>query len=787
MIISRIRSAFRSIFSQKYYAFINIFGLAIGLSAFILIALFVRHELSYDRYHDNVERIYRIVRNEYTCSPPPMSPTLKEAIPEIQYASRFIRSTNLLLTAGENHFTEDEYFWTDNEFFDIFSVKFIQGDPGTILKSPTDIILSESTARKYFGDSDPMGEVITSSRGNEYTVAGIFKDFPSNSHFRFDIVLPIDTYFRITNNNPESWSGNYVYSYVKLKPQTDIASVNEKLVNIEKELVGWTPESGEAYEQYFFFQPVTEIHLHSHRKQEVQVNGDIRNVFIFSSIALLILIIAGINYINLATAMAGNRHKEVGMRKALGIRKMQLVGQFITESILVALLSTGMATIIVILSLSYFGKLMEREMSLALADIPFLIPSLLVLSILVGIATGLIPSRSLSRVSIISVIRGSSKNRIGGKYLRNILIITQFIVALILIILSINVQKQLNYISGRDPGYEKDQIVVMRLFDRSLRSNIQALKDELLEEKNVLDVSTSYELPHKITGFTRPEWFCDDPTDCTPISYNPVDYNFVQLFDIVILEGRNFSKDHPSDASGAFLVNEKAVRMAGWDHPIGKEIDHYDGTKGYIVGVTEDFHFQSLHSEIAPLYLMLDEDVYSYFSIKIHGDHIPATLDHIKSIFNKFSPNTPFQYSFFDEEFEMIYTGEKRLGSIFTFFSVLAIFLGCLGLFGMSAFLLSQRTREMGIRKVYGASNTDIIRLLSAHFMIPVLLANVLAWPVAYLACKRWLEGFAYRTNITFWPFLLAACIVLLITILTISLHSRKIAQQTPASSLKHE
>jgi len=787
MFITHLRSLIRSLISQLYFSSINIAGLAIGLAAFILIVFFVRHELSYDRYHNDADRIYRIVRNEYTCSPPPMAPTLKEIIPEIASATRFIRSTNLLVSVGENSFIEDEYFWAGPEFFDVFTVDFIQGDPSNVLKSHNDVLISESLARKYFGTKDPMGELIIDSRQNEYEVTGVFKDFPSASHFHFDIVFPIESYFLLSGNDPKSWASNYTYSYVKLQPETELEQANAKLVELEKELTGWNEASGEPYEQYFFFQPLDEIHLHSHRRQELETNGNVKNVYIFSSIGLLILIIAAINYINLGAAMAGKRHKEVGMKKLLGIGKIRLVRQFLGESVLVALLSTLGAVLLVFLSLPFFGKLMDRELSLGLNDIPFLLVNIFVLSALVGLGTGLIPSRSLSGLNILSTIRGSSSGGADRKYLRNILIISQFLVAIVLIILSINVQRQLNFISDKDPGFETDDILVLRIYDNSLGPDLESLKEELMAHQNVLAVSASYNLPYRITDFRRPEWFCDDPATCDPISYNEVDYDFVDLFGIGMAEGRNFSRSFPSDAEGAYLVNEKAVAMAGWESPIGMELEHYDGRRGKVVGVLEDFHFQSLHSEIAPLYLLLNEGAYSYFSIKTSKGDLPATIEHISSTFRKFSPLTPFHFTHFNEELAGLYKAERRVGSIFNYFSILAIFLGCLGLFGMSAFMISQRHKELGIRRVFGAQNMDNILLLAGKFIYPILLANLLAWPLAYRALNLWLESFAYRKPIALSSFLMATLMVLLITALTISMHSGKIARQSPVESISCE
>lgn len=787
MLKAQIKAAFRSILYQKYYSLLNILGLAVGLAAFTLIALFVRHELSYDKHNKEANSIYRIVRNEYTCSPPPMAPAIKADIPEIKYASRFIVSNNVLTSVGDKFYSEDEYIWTDNEFFKIFTIDFIKGNANTALTKPNDIVISETMAKKYFGSSDPMGELITFSREHEYSVAGVFKDLPGNSHYQFDIVLPIDSYFKITGNNPQSWSSNYTYSYVKLHADASLAAANGKLVNLEKALTGWTAESGEAYQQHFFFQPISEIHLYSHRQQELQVNGNIRNVYIFSSIGLLILIIAGINYVNLTTAMAGKRYKEVGVRKALGARKTQLINQFLSESLLIALMATTIASGIVLYTQAYFGQLMQRQMALGLADIPMLLPALFFMAILVGLAAGIIPSRSVSGVNVISILRGSSAGSGGGKTMRNSLVLVQFTIALVLIILSINVQRQLAFVIEKDPGYEREQIITMRLFDKSIGSNIATIKQELLGQQDVLAVSSSQFLPHDISGFRRPDWFCENPTDCAPISYAEVDYGFKDLYNLEITSGRNFSKDFPADKLGAFLINEKAAQKAGWESPIGMEISHYDGTNGKIVGVVKDFHFQSMHADIAPLYLILKEDVATYFSIKIASSEVPTTLAGIEATFNDYSPSAPFHYSFLDEAFEAAYHAEKRLGAIFTFFSVVAILLGCLGLYGMSTFIISQCTKEIGVRKVLGASSSGISILLGSKFLRPVVFANLIAWPLAYFSLNKWLEGFAYKTDITVWSFALAALLVLAITILTVSLQSRKIAKQTPSVSLRYE
>ncbi len=788
MIRQHIKSAFRSIFRRKLYSAINIFGLAVALCAFILIAMYVRHELSYDKFNDGYENIYRVVRDEYTCSPPAMASYLKENISGIDHASHFIRLNNLLASVEDKYYTEDEYFYTDNEFLRIFSIDLIQGDKDNVLKSIDDIIISESIARKYFGSEDPMGKIITVSRSVQYSVAGVFKDFPGNSHYKFDVVMPLDRYYQLTGNSRDSWSSNYTYTYIKLGGGVNLDHLNKRMVEIEKELTGWDDSSGEEYKQYFSFQPISEIHLHSHRQQEVQVNGDIRNVYVFSSIAFLILIIAAINYVNIATAIAGERTREIGIRKIMGIKKSQLFNQFLTESMLIAIISIAGALILTWLFLPVFGNLMDRDMILAAPDIPLFILLVLGLLLIIGLGTGMLPSRTLSGVSALSVLKGPEPSAKTRWRARDILVMAQFMVALVLIILTLNVNRQIRYISKVDPGYDKEQIINLRVFDRSMLSGMPAIKEELSQLNNVEFVSVSNQIPNNIEYFTRPDWFCDDVRTCTPIFYNQVDYDFVDVYGIEITRGRNFSVAYPSDARGAFLVNEKAVKMAGWDNPVGMEINHWNDAKGIIVGVVSDFNFRSLHSEIAPLYLYLNENYEaSFLSIRIIGGDLKGTLTSIENVIDKFSPGSPFQYSFFDEEFERAYNSDRRLESIFTFFSILAIILACLGLFGMSSFTISRRTKEVGVRKVFGAQAFENLIMLIKGFLRPVVLANILAWPVAFYVTHRWLESFAYRSTVTVWTFIIAALSLIIITLLTVVARSASLSRQTPAVSLRYE
>jgi len=783
MIRSQLKSSLRSVLKQGYFSVINILGLTIGLAAFTLIALFVQHEFSYDQHNQGVDLTYRMVRDKHVCSPPPLATAIKARIPEVEYVSRIIPGNNLIVTVNENHFVEEEYFWADQELLDVFSFEFIYGNPSKALTGSTGIIISDRLAKKYFDDQNPMGQMVTVDHEHSYFVSGVFRDLPTSSHFSIDIALPMKQFFQIKGIREDNWGSNYAYTYLKLHANTDVELVNQKYVELEKEIVGWTPES-EEYQQHFMLQPVADIHLFSHRQQELQANGNIKNVILFISIGILILAISIINYINLTTAMLGVRFKEVSVRKAIGTSKAQIVNQFLSESVVVALISMVAAMGIARYTMAPFGQLMEREILIETSDIQLWIPACFILAILVGLAAGFVPSRSIANTSITSLKKGSSGGR--GTF-RNVLVGFQFTIALVLIIFSINIERQLTFLFEKDLGYDKEQIITVKLFDKTFGKDIQAIKSELMTSANVGGVSSSYELPHAITGFRKPDWFCQNMPDCTPISYNSVDYNFVDLFGLEVVEGRNFSRDYPSDQTGAFLVNEKALKVAGWDSPIGKEISHYDGTKGKIVGVIKDFHFQSMHAEVAPIYLKLDASIYSHLAIKLNSGQVSAGLDETKEIINKYAPNTPLEYRFLDDEFEKVYHSEKRLGRIFTYFSILATLLGCLGLYGMSSFIISKRIKEIGVRKVLGATNSGISFLLGKSFLLPVVIANILAWPAAYYMLRIWLDGFAIRTTLTLWPFLLAMTIVLIITTLTVGVHTRRLASQNPLKSLRAE
>ncbi len=777
----------RNLKKNSTYSLLNIIGLAVGMTAFILIALYVQYELSFDKYHENADRIYRVVREGRAFTPAPLGPALKEKIPEVDSVARILRSSNTLISHEQNHFLEEEFYWADPETFDIFSIPFIGGDPETALNDPSAIVLSQRTAKKYFGDTDPMGKILTVSERYEFKVSGVFDDMPANSHFVMDVVVPYETYFRITTNDITNWRSNFSYTYFLLRKGADPEVMENKISPVI--VIPLLKAAGikGPYPKYFFIQPLTEIHLHSHLMQEIEVNNDMKYIILFSSVAFLILFIACINYMNLATARSLRRGKEVGMRKVVGAQKGQLIVQFLGESVAMAVLAMILSTMMVLMALPAFNNLVERELSLNPIQNPQLSLGLVFITFFVGLFAGSYPAMRMSGFRAISVLSGAFTRSPKGSSLRNVLVLFQFSITIILIVCTIAVREQLKFIKNVDMGYTKEQIITLPVRGGSLRRNIQSIKAELMRYSDIIAVSTSGRLPNNIDTFTSRDWTGRNPDEPIPIFYNTAGYDFIDLFGMQIVQGRNFSRDFPSDEEGAFLVNETAVKVAEWQSPIGRKFTHWSGQNGKIVGVIKDFHLQSLHSLIEPLYIFLDTSTFSHISIKIKSANIPATIDYVESILKKFSPSYPFSYSFFDEVFERAYFTEQRMGRVFGAFAILAIFIACLGLFGLTAFAAEQRTKEIGIRKVLGASDSKIFLLLSKEFVRWVLLANLIAWPISYFAMNKWLQNFAYRTHIGIVAFLISGGTALLIAYLTVSYQSIKSARANPVDSLRYE
>ena len=777
----------RNIKSSKLYSALNIIGLAVGLASFILIALYVQFELSFDKYHKNADRIYRVVREGKTFTPAPLGPALNENFPEVEAVTRIIQNKNMLISHEKNHFIEEEFYWAGPEIFNTFTIPFLVGDPKTALKDPFSIVLSQKTAKKYFGNEDPLGKILVVNNQTNFTVTGVFSDIPANSHFIMDVIVPYKDYFQIHGGDITHWGANFSCTYFLLKEGLDPKILEGKIHPVIEKPLYEKYGYPKPYPQMYFLQPITEIHLYSHRMQEISINNDIKYIYLFSSIAFLILFIACINYMNLATARSFRRGKEVGMRKVVGAQRKQLVLQFLGESVTMTILALILSILIILLILPAFNNLVERSLSFDPLSNPQLFIGLIFIVVFVGLFAGSYPAISVSGFKPITVLSGVFTRSSKGKKLRNGLVLFQFSITIILFISTLTIKKQLNFIKNVDVGYNKEQIITLSTRDRAVSQNIDAIKTELLQYPDVSAVSTSARLPNDIETFISRNLNKNKPDELITIFYNSADYDYIDLYDIEIVEGRNFSRDFASDANGVYLINEAAVKATEWESPIGMTFTPWDGWAGEIVGVMKDFHFHSLHSPVDPLFIYLNPRAVSKISIKINPSNIPTTIDYVKSVMKKFSPNYPFEYSFFDEVFDKAYHTEQRIMNIFSSFAFLAIIIACLGLFGLSTYAVEQRTKEIGIRKVVGASIPGIVILLSKEFTKWVLIANIIAWPAAYVFMKNWLQDFVYRINLGWQIFTLSAILALVISLITVSYQSIKAALANPIESLKYE
>jgi len=777
----------RNLKKNSLYSMLNILGLAVGLAAFLLIALYVQHELSFDQHFANADRIFRVVREDRAFTPAALAPAAVEKFPEITVAARILRSSDTLVSYGQKHFQEEKFYWADPKVFEIFSIPFLYGDPKTALIDPDAILLSAATAKKYFGSGDPMGKTLLVSDENQFKVAGVFKDMPDNSHLVMDVILPYKRYFQLTGNDITSWGSNFSYTYILLQPGTNPEELESKFAPILEKPLFIKAGMKKPYPKVYSIQPVTEIHLFSHRMQEIPGNNDIQYIILFSSVAFLILFIACINYMNLATARSLRRGREVGMRKVVGAQRKQLIFQFLGESVAVTVLAMCLAIFMLLLLLPVFNNLVGRRLQPDLLNNPQLGLGLVGITLLVGIISGSYPAVRISAFRPIAVLGRSFSRKGRRSSMRNILVLVQFSITIFLIICTLTVKGQLDFVKKVDMGYTREQIITIPVRDWAVRRNINSLRTELLGHPEVVAVATSGRLPNDIDTFTARDWTGRNPDDPIPIFYNTADYDFIDLFAMEIVQGRNFSQEFPSDEKGVFLVNEAAVRVAGWEEPLERELTHWRGNKGRIIGVIKDFHLHSLHRPIDPLYIFLDKSDFLYLSVKIKAVDIPAALEHTAEVMQRFSPNYPFSYKFFDEVFARSYFTEQRMGKIFSSFSILAIFIACLGLFGLAAFAAEQRTKEIGIRKILGASVTKILLLLSRDFLRWVLLANIIAWPAAYIIMHKWLQNFAYRISIGVVTFFIASGLALLIAFLTVSSQALKTAHSDPVVSLRYE
>ncbi len=803
MIKNYLKIALRNLLKFKAYSFINVLGLAIGIAACMMILLYINDELSYDKFNTKADQIYRVHTDgklagheiNIAFSPQPLGETLVQDYPEVIQYTRLMPNRTMLIRYKDNVFNESNFFWADSTIFDVFTIPFIEGDPKTALTQPHTVVLTEKLAKKYFGKEDPMDKIMKFEDGTPYTVKGVVKNCPENAHFHYDMFASIAS---LGMRDTKFWINNNFYTYILLKKGVPGSELAAKLPEFArkyagpqlKELFGASYEdlqkSGNAYE--FHMQPLTSIHLHSHLDYELEPNSDIKYIYIFSIIALFILLIACINFMNLSTARSTLRSKEVGMRKVLGSNKSQLIKQFLAESILMTFIAVLVAVVLVEVFLPSFDHLAGKDLSISYFNNWLTIPLLFLTVLVVGLLAGSYPAFFLSSFKPVTVLKGKYNNS-GSAWLRSGLVVFQFAISIILFIGTFVVYGQLKYVQQTNLGFDKDHVLVIQRA-WALEKNADTFKNELKNNTHIVSASNADNIPGRIFGQTvfKPEG-SQSPQQYI-LAIMSTGYDFAKTMKLKLLEGRYFSLENPTD-SDAVVLNESAVKLMGIKNPLGKRIMYPGRTPEdnflTIIGVLKDFHFESLHQKIRPLVITLDRGQTAYLPVRISPTDVQGSVAFIEKEWKKFVPNKPFEYFFLNDDFNKLYQSEQKTGEIFTAFSVLAIFIACLGLFGLAAFTAERRTKEIGIRKVMGASIPGIVILLSKEFTKWVLLANIIAWPVAYYFMNNWLQNFAYRINPGLGTFLLSGVIALFIALITVSFQAVKVAVANPVNALRSE
>ena len=774
MLANYLRTAWRNLKKYKVFSFINIAGLAVGMGCCILIFLWVQDELGFDRFHQNQERLYRaVLRQEgtwITSSGWALAPTLKREFPEIRKATRFA-DRNVLHTFEDKSLYRRTAF-VDPDFLDMFGFALLEGDPAGAMAVNRSVVITESTARAIFGHSDPMGKTLNLNNGQyQVTVTGIVKDPPENSTLRFDALVPV----RIVGEEVDTDWSYESECYVLLDENASLEEVRKKIAPIVMKY-----DQRVNTERALDLEPLTRIHLHS-----LGGGGPILYVYIFSTIAVFILLMACINFMNLATARAGTRAKEVGLRKVVGARKSDVVRQFYGESLVHACLALVGAVGLVLLVLPAFGNLAEKRLTMNFTRDAAALLALLVITIVTAIVSGSYPALFLSSFRPAKVLKsvsigGSSKPR-----LRKTLVVVQFSIAVVLIIGTAAVYRQLNFIRTADLGYSRHHVVTVAM-NRVILPRYQAFKDELLRNPSVVNVTAATGRPTWVGNINPVFWEGRGPEQYETMNFVATDHDYIKTFEMEIVAGRDFSREFSTDVEN-YIVNEAAVRKMGLQDPVGKLFSIWED-RGTIIGVVKDFHNRPLSLEITPMVITLRTNwPPSVIFIRIRPENVARTMDMIKETWGRFAPGQPFEPAFLDENYEDLYRSDRRMGLVFRNFAGLGIFISCLGIFGLAAFTAEQRTKEIGVRKVLGASTAGIVSLLSREFLVLVTVANLIAWPSGYFLTNRLLRNYAYRTDIPIWIFLGAGILAYLIALLTVGYQAFKAARTEPVHALRYE
>ena len=815
MLKNYLKIAFRNLTKYKFISFINLFGLTVGLTCCLLILTYILHETSYDRYNTKADRIWRVTRSfnnkegieslHLGAVAPPFGPLLKNDFPDMQQVTRILPNNPTAFHYEDKIFNEKDGYFAENNLFSVFDINLIEGDRHTALTDPYSMIITREMAHKYFGDADPINKYVRLDNRINFRITGIFEPLPENSHFHPQYMLSFNTLKDSAiygeKNLEHNWGNNAFFTYILLPENYPAKSIEAQFpAFLDRHMAdNYGPGSKPSKLTRIYLQRLTDIHLRSHLDEEMEQNGDISRVYVFGAIALFILLIACINYMNLSTARSTLRAKEIGIRKVSGAGRGELISQFLCESVLIGYLSFVMAAVLTFLLLPSVNDFTGLHLSIYSLLQPSVLIPILLTPVLVGLLSGVYPALFLSSFQPVKVLKGLFKAGSNTASFRKILVVAQFSISIVLIISTVIVFQQLHFMQNASLGFNKDHIVVMDNID-ALDKNFNSFRSALLENTHFLDVTRSSRIP---SGRLLDEQGASTESNenggdslrpvTADIKYVAVDHDFIKTYNIPIVAGRDYNRSYGTDTNN-FILNEAAANVLGMRDPqklVGRNFS-YGNTKGKVIGVMGNFNFESMHQQIIPMIFLMPNSNYGgntgfHLSVKLAGADIPNSIAYLEKIWKRYAPEVPFEYTFLDEKFGQLYKTEQQQGSLFTIFSGIAIFIACLGLFGLSAFTITQRIKEIGVRKVLGASTRSIVQLLSTDFLKLVAIAACIAFPIAWYAMRNWLGDFAYRISIQWWVFFAAGFLAALIALVTISFQAIRAALANPVKALRSE
>jgi len=788
MIKNLLKTAYRNLIKSLGYSFLNILGLTLGITSALFLLIYITDEVSYDRYNEKVDRIYRVSTHvkspddefRWNITQVPFGPQVVQDYPEVQSYVRFFNLSKSVFKYEDKEFFEDKFFCTDTTVFDIFTYQFVKGNPKAALQEPNKILLTESTASKYFGDVDPIGKSI--STGNQsFEVTGVIKDVPKNSHFRFNALASMKN----LPKSAENWIGFGAYTYLLLPKDFDVKPFELKIREMyDKYMAKLVPDMKDNEFEYIL-EPIKKIHLYSTNPNEPEPAGNIKYIYIFSTIALFLILIAAMNYVNFATARSAKRAREVGLRKTVGSSRLSLIIQFLSESTILTIIALAISIVIIELLLPQFNALSGKTYELGIIFTPVFISFSVGIIVLIGIIGGCYPAFYLSRFSPSAVLSGDITKGSAGNRFRKVLVVTQFAISIVMIVFTLMVYKQISYLKTKNQGYDQKNVICFKV-DPEMKHEYFAFKRSILQNPNILSMTST----NRYVGEGTSKYIFNIETDegMSKRSINAIDadHDFVETFGLKVIKGRDFQEDIPSDTINGVVVSESFVKRMNWKEPIGKKVELGDYLKATVIGVIKDYNAFGMYSEIESM-VILYYPCNSVVYVKLSDKDIKGSLHYIELKWKEIFPEKPFEYSFLVDRFNhQFYADEKRV-TIFSIFTILAIFIAGLGLFGLVSYTVEQRTKEIGIRKVVGASENSVVRLIAKDYLILVTIATVIAFPIAYYLMNKWLQNYVYRDKIGVIIFILSTAITLIITFTTISYTAYKAAIQNPVDSLRSE